>query len=520
MMKYQETNRRSSLLKTLLIAISVALAVIATGFARQTAAQQLLSRDKLTRFAQQGNNETANVLFRGGRDLISDDQWAKAEQKFQEYITSYPNEKNVDAAFYWMAYSQFKLNKFDDCKITITRMLNRFPDTNWKDDARTLLAQLPNSITVNVDPMTVTVDSVEVQARVQERVQERIELAQERTKERTEAAQEKTKERIKTAQERMKMKAVEKGEGKGIGVGAGKGVDSMSDDDPCEFKIVVLQALIESDLQRGIAAASDWLKPGSTETVQCKRAALGLLARHGGKSVTPVILGVARNESDLRLRTRAISVLGMSNDESVIDPLRDFALNSQQTEISEAALFALSQHTSPRAIGVLGEIAMSNKPVPLRKAAISSIANRSGEPAVDTLLKIYDADQSVEIRKSVINGLSRRRSERAGNKLLEIARGNDSVELRKAAISSLARRSGNQAIDILLPLYDTEKNEELKDQIINSIGYSNDQRVIRKLIEIARNPREPIERRKRAIGFLSRSKDPEVLKLLEDLLKQ
>ena len=48
----------------------------------------------------------------------------------------------------------------------------------------------------------------------------------------------------------------------------------------------------------------------------------------------------------------------------------------------------------------------------------------------------------------------------------------------------------------------------------------NDQRVVRKLIEIARSPQAPMERRKRAIGWLSRSKDPEVLKFLEELLKQ
>ena len=46
-----------------------------------------------------------------------------------------------------------------------------------------------------------------------------------------------------------------------------------------------------------------------------------------------------------------------------------------------------------------------------------------------------------------------------------------------------------------------------------------DQRVIRKLIEIARSPQAPMDRRKRAIGWLSRSKDPEVLKFLEELLK-
>jgi HEAT repeat protein len=315
---------------------------------------------------------------------------------------------------------------------------------------------------------------------------------------------------------------------KGIGAGMGMGIgrsygdddEKQADDDPCEFKIVVLQALIQNDQPRGVSVATEWLKPGSTQTLRCKGAALTLLARHGGKAVTPVILGVARNETDVKLRSKAISVLGASNDESVIDTLRDFALSSADTDISEAALYALSQHTSPRAITVLGEIASSStRPLPLRKAAISSISSRPGEPAVDVLLKIYDSDQNVEIRKSVIRGFSRRKSERAGAKLLEIARGSDNIELRKEAISGISRRSGEGSLDIILGLYDTEKNEELRDQIINSLGNYNDQRVIRKLIEIARNPQTPIERRKRAIGSLSRSKDPEVLKFLEDLLK-
>ena len=103
--------------------------------------------------------------------------------------------------------------------------------------------------------------------------------------------------------------------------------------------------------------------------------------------------------------------------------------------------------------------------------------------------------------------------------MLEIARSADQVELRKAAISAVVRRSGEQSIDTLLSLYDSEKNDELKDQIIGSLAYLNDKRVTQKLIDIARNPQAPLERRKRAIGWLSRSKDPEVLKFLEDLLK-
>ena len=159
-------------------------------------------------------------------------------------------------------------------------------------------------------------------------------------------------------------------------------------------------------------------------------------------------------------------------------------------------------------------------------------------------MKIYDSDQTTEIRRSVISGFGNRKSERAGAKLVEIVRGSDVVELGKAAVSAISRRGGDKVVDTLLGLYDTEKSEEVKDQIMSALGgsivYSNlttargqavtavaaaggnrstDPRVIRKFIEIARNPQTPMERRKRAIGWLSRSNDPEVLKFLEELLK-
>ena len=524
--KKNEVNYRSASVRQILsLAIAAALIVIAGGFVSQAAAQKLKS-DKMNRFAPQGTTDAANSKFQGGRDLISDEQYAKAIEKFNEYISAYSKEKNIDAAMYWTAYSQFKLKEFDQAKETLDRLLKAFEKTTWKGDAQMLLAQLPNGIKVNIDPVTVTVDPVEVEVRTQE-VQERIKAAQEREQERAQAAQERAEERARAAQEREQervraaLERLKDFNGVGVGVGVGEPNGSLqSDDDPCEFKIVVLQALFQSDVQRGIAVASDWLKPGSTQTPRCKSAALTLLARNGGKSVTPIILGVAQNEPDLKLRAHAISVLGRTNDDSVIDSLRDFALNSQQSEIAEASLYALSEITSPRAITVLSEIAMSNKSPNLRRAAISFIASRQGEPALDALFKIYDADQNIEIRKSVIAGFGHRRSDRAGAKLLEIARGADNIELRKSAISGIGRRGGDQAIETLLSLYDSEKNEELKDQIIYSLGSSNDPRIIHKLIDIAKNPQTPIERRKRAIGWLSRSKDPEVLKFLEDLLKQ
>ena len=512
----------TTIIKTKLILSFIVLFTVAGA----TAAQQRSGRSS-NQLAQQSKTDAADVVFRSGRDLITDQKWAEAQEKFSQFVSTYPNDKNVDAALYWMAYAQNKQSKTDQCRQTLTQLLEKYPNTTWREDARLLLAQALSGAAAYVY------------------------------------------EAVTPAPAAPLMEGIGAGEGVGVGrapiaLAAPPGSAAVlamaddearriaevmlpnsesADDDPCEFKIVVLQALFQTDVQRGIVAATEWLKPGSAQTVRCKGAALSLLGRYGGKSVTPVIIGVARNESDLKLRARAISALGATNDDSVIDALRDFALNAKENDIIEASLYALSKHSGERAIPVLVELASSNsRPTSLRKIAISSIASRPGEPAVDALLKIYDADQTPEIRRAVISGFGNRKSERAGAKLLEIARSSDVVELRKAAISALSRRSGESVIDNLLSLYDSEKNEEVKDQIMNAFGAGsviytpapgqtivsggfpsrsrmNDQRVIRKLIEIARNPQTPMERRKRAIGWLSRSNDPAVLQFLEELLK-
>jgi len=514
-----------SIATTLLLTLTLAAASTTVAQRRNFQGQaqtQPASQAASNRAAPQAD---AATMFRSARDLITDGQWARAQEKFSDYVLSYPDEKNVDAALYWLAYAQQKLAKYDECRTTLLRLMQKYPSSTWRDDARVLLAQVPGTY-VGYAPAATTVQGTVVPAEPGEPA---IVYA--------------------PGASVSPVAIARSGHGYGVGVGTGSGswnVDdfggSTSDDDPCEFKIVVLQALFQTDVQRGIVAATEWLKPGSTQTVRCKSAALTLLGRHGGKSVTPVILGVARSESDVKLRARAIAALGATNDDTVIEALRDFALTSQDNDIIDASLYALSKHTGDRAVAVLADVATSGKTVGQRKLAISSISVRPGEPAVDALFRIYDADQSVEIRKAVISGFGNRRSERAGNKLLEIARGSDNIELRKAAISAISRRGGDKAVEFLLNLYDTEKNEELKDQILNSlasgtvwvatpagIGYTtqtiggssrlNDQRVTQKLIEIAKDQHAPMDRRKRAIGWLSRSNDPTVLKFLEELLR-
>jgi tetratricopeptide (TPR) repeat protein len=521
----------NSLLVTLSLVLAISAGVPNTNAQQRRSFQGQSSSQSPTSSSSRSQSD-ATTVFRSARDLITDGDWARAQAKFDEYVSSYPNEKNLDAALYWMAYAEHKLEKFAECRKTIDRLLEKYPSSTWRDDARVLMAQIPGAYVAAADQAAAYEELVRSVRAIETTAPA---LPAEPTIVYAPAAP-----GVVSTITPAAPVAIATGQGIGYGpvrIPRDDFDESTSDDDPCEFKIVVLQALFQTDLQRGIMAATDWLKPGSTQTVRCKSAALTLLGRHGGKSVTPVILGVARSEPDLKLRARAISTLGTTNDDTVIDALRDFALTSQDNSIIEASLYALSKHTGERAIGVLTDIATSNKMISYRKMAIASIATRPGEPAVDALFKIYDGDQSVEIRKAVISGFSNRKSERAGNRLVEIARSSDNIEFRKAAISAISRRGGDKVIEFLLGLYDSERNEELKDQIVNSLASGtivtwagtegqinsrsrlNDQRVVQKFIEIAKNQQAPMERRKRVIGWLSRSNDPQVLKFLEELLR-
>src|SRR5215211_1551373 len=98
--------------------------------------------------SNRSTQQSEATVFRSARDLITDGNWARAQEKFKEYVDSYPNEKNIEAALYWLAYTQQKLAKYDQCRSTVYRLLEKYPNTTWKEDARLLLAQVPATTVV------------------------------------------------------------------------------------------------------------------------------------------------------------------------------------------------------------------------------------------------------------------------------------------------------------------------------------------------------------------------------------
>jgi HEAT repeat protein len=85
--------------------------------------------------------------------------------------------------------------------------------------------------------------------------------------------------------------------------------------------------------------------------------------------------------------------------------------------------------------------------------------------------------------------------------------------------SEAARKSRRErAASILVQLYDTEKDDSLKMRIIYAMVNTGSKQAVNKLMAIARSDAS-VERKKSAIAALGRSRDPEVLLFLEELIK-
>src|SRR5215218_1089592 len=86
------TKHVSSVRIVLALLTILLIAVVAVGQQKSSASSAATN----ARASQQSGSSDANTVFRSARDLITDGDWVKAQDKFNEYDSTYPNEKNID----------------------------------------------------------------------------------------------------------------------------------------------------------------------------------------------------------------------------------------------------------------------------------------------------------------------------------------------------------------------------------------------------------------------------------------
>src|SRR5829696_8452464 len=259
--------------------LAVAAVAIVFAICAQTSYGQDIS--KLERFVQAKGNTASMQLLREDRDFIEAQNWQRAAEKFNAFITGYPKDKDLDAALYWYGYALQKQDRKEEAAAPLVRLINRFPNSNWRNDAQALLVVL----------------------------------------------------------------------------GRKADVEQALDRDNCEIKMLALQSLFQADQERAIGIVTEALRANPAQCQNFRAAAVSLLGSHGGTKAVPILLEIARSNSDQKLRLTAIRRLGEQHSDQVMDDLIKLYDADRSKELRAQIVRALIESRTPRGTAKVMEIA-------------------------------------------------------------------------------------------------------------------------------------------------------------------
>jgi HEAT repeat protein len=461
---------------------------------------------KLEKFMQSAKTNPASLqVFREGRDLIEAQNWQRAAEKFNEFIRGYPKDKDLDAALYWYGYALQKQGRNDDAAEPLLRLINRYPNSNWRNDAQALLVTLGRKADVD---QALARDNCEIKILA---LQSLFQADEERA--------------IAIVMEALKANpnpcpGFQAAAVSLLGAHGGARATPIlldiarSNADP-KLRLTAIKRLGD---QHSDQITDELIKLyDADKTKEVRIQILRALVESRSPRGSAKVLEIARGGDDVQLRIAAIRYIGELNDAASLDELIRLYDTDKTKEVRSMVLRALAGRDDAKARAKIWEIARQGETPELRIEAIRRLSDHGRLP-LDELLQLYSTEQNVQIKQSLLRSFADMNDPRAQAKLWDIAKTGESIELRGYAIRQLGDKDDEQTVTQLIGLYDGEQNLQVKAVVLRAFGDSKHKVAVRKLMTIARNDAS-VEMRKMAVRYLGESKDPEALKFLEDLLK-
>jgi HEAT repeat protein len=224
--------------------------------------------------------------------------------------------------------------------------------------------------------------------------------------------------------------------------------------------------------------------------------------------------------SDPDQETREQAVFWLSQVPGSTGLLEEILKGNGDENIKDKALFALSQQNEPRAAQILRDFAArESENSDLREKAIFWLGQRHSSENTEFLRGLYSRLTNEDLKEKILFSLSQQKG--AGNEqwLMNIAV-NPKEDIELRKKALFWAGQSGVAISEMARLYDRMNESEMKEAII--FGLSQRQRdaaAMDKLFDIAKNEKDP-ELRKKAIFWLGQSRDPRVQQFLMDLINR
>ena len=430
-----QTTRAPRLLPALAAALGLALALAAA-----PADARAQAREMLNRLAQSaGNADGANGAFTLGRTQLDEGKYEQAIATFNNFIEAYPTHRNVDAAYYWLAYSFEKQNKLREADAALATLVERFPRSEWASDANKLKVK----VKAKLDPQGANVPDGDTELKI-------IALQALCQNDRARCSTLVAETLRSSSAPRVKEAAILL-LGRYGGPEAVPTLIQMARSEPdAKLRMRAIASLGRSgderalDVLREIALSATYADESPTDS------AIHALRDHESPRAVSVLGEVILNGKNLAARQHAATLLSQRPGEPVVDELFRLYDAVSDVQIRKYIVAGLGHRRSPRAAARLVEIARTAGDLELRKTAVRAIPNRGEEQDLEVLITLYDAERDAELKDYLLAGIGHYKHRRSYEKLMQVVRNNaEPLERRKQAISMLSRSKDPEVMKFL-----------------------------------------------------------------------
>ena len=447
--------------------------------------------------------DSADSLWRQGRNAISDENWRLAQRLFSRIHDDYPKSAYAADSYYWEAFALSRRGGTDnirDAVSLLTRQQERFANASSvkNGDSKSLLVRLQGTLARNGDAAA----AADITARA-------------------------GGVGGSGGSGGSGASGSSGGSGSNSARAGSRGSRRSSDTPPgCKSeddddRVEALNAL----LQMGSDDALPILKKVLARRDECsevlRRKAVFLVSQKRGDEAADILVETAKNDPDKETREQAVFWLSQVNSEKAVPLLEQILKTSTDNDMQDKALFSLSQKPAESAQQVLRDYAAREDiPEHLREQAIFWLGQRRSDTNAKFLRDLFAKTGNMAAKDKIIFSISQTHSEGNDQWLLDQAvNTKNSMELRKQALF-WAGQTGSVDLAKLGALYDKATETEFKNQVIFVLSQrSKSPEAVDKLIDIAKNEKDR-ELRKQAIFWLGQSHDPRALKALQELINR
>jgi TolA-binding protein len=296
---------------------------------------------------------------------------------------------------------------------------------------------------------------------------------------------------------------------------------AQCDDDDDDIRIAALNAVLQMDADRAVPLLKTVLARRDEGSACLRRKAVFLVSQKRSDETSRILLDAVRNDPDKEVREQAVFWLSQVPGEETVAALDSILQDPKSDpEIQEKAIFALSQHRSPRAAAILRAYAeRSDRPTDLREKAIFWLGQHRSAENAQFLKDLYKKLDNDDLKEKVIFSLSQMGGADNYRWLMDIAL--DPKENIELRKKALFWAGQGSSVDMadLVRLYDSMNDREMKEQLIFVYSQRREEAALDKLFQIGKNDPDR-ELRKKAIFWIGQSRSPRAAQYLQELINQ